>query len=107
MSLAFASASFAQDPAPPAAQSGEDEQLVVDVTGGQRAALPVAVPYMPTPQPADTAAGNTSGLGRQVAEIVATDLRNSGLFTPVGPTGLRPVSFPQVTAPDYPYFATT
>src|SRR3978361_1509854 len=62
---------------------------------------------MPTPQAADTAAGNSATLGHQVAEIVATDLRNSELFTPIGPSGLPDVSFPQVTAPDYGAFAST
>ena len=102
----FAGAAPAQTPEE-AQGPEEDGQLVVDVTGGRRAALPIAVPYMPTPQPAATAAGNTQALGRQVAEIVATDLRNSGLFTPIGPGGLQAVSYPQVTAPDFPYFATT
>jgi len=108
-SLLIGTAAMAQTPAEqPAGQEGQDEgQLVVDVTGGQRAALPIAVPYMPTPQAADTAAGNTEALGRQVADIVATDLRNSGLFTPIGPGGLQPVSFPQVTAPNFPYYSTT
>jgi TolB protein len=106
----LAAPAFAQTPPPPPAegQDGKDDgQLVVDVTGGQRAALPIAVPYMPTPQAADTAAGNTGALGRQVAEIVSADLSNSGLFTPIGPGGLAPVSFPQVTAPDFGYFSTT
>ena len=108
-SLILGAAAFAQTPpAPPEGQEeGEDSQLVVDVTGGRRAALPIAVPYMPTPAAADTAAGNTQALGRQVAEIVSNDLRNSGLFTPIGPSGLQPVSFPQVTAPDFGYFSTT
>ena len=105
-SLAFAAAAAAQTP--PAEPQGQDEdQLVVDVTGGRRAALPIAIPYMPTPQAADTAAGNTQALGRQVADIVASDLRDSGLFTPIGPSGLQAISFPQVTAPDFPYFSTT
>jgi TolB protein len=104
-SLAIAAAAVAQTP--PAEPQGQDEdQLVVDVTGGRRAALPIAIPYMPTPGAADTAAGNTLALGRQVAEIVASDLRDSGLFTPIGPGGLQAVSFPQVTAPDFPYFST-
>jgi len=99
----LASAGHAQaDP-----QSAEPPPLEVDVTGGQRAALPIAVPDMPTPQESATAAGGTGALGRQVADIVAADLRNSGLFTPIGPGGLHAVSFPQVTAPDFPYFATT
>ncbi|MGZ8281432.1 MAG: Tol-Pal system beta propeller repeat protein TolB [Allosphingosinicella sp.] len=104
--MALFAGAAAQGQTPP--EQGQDEgQLVVDVTGGRRAALPIAVPYMPTPQAADTAAGNTSALGRQVADIVATDLRNSGLFTPIGPSGLQAVSFPQVTAPNFDYFATT
>ena len=106
--IALAVPALAQTPDQSQGQpQGEDEQLVVDVTGGQRAALPIAVPYMPTPAATDTAAGNTQALGRQVADIVATDLRNSGLFTPIGPSSLRPVSYPQVTAPDFPYFSTT
>ncbi len=107
--LSLSAPAFAQEavpvaPAPPTAGQEEDGQLVVDVTGGQRAALPIAVPFMPTPQSADTPAGNTAALGRQVAEIVAADLRNSELFTPIGPSGLNPVSYPQVTAPDFGYF---
>ena len=57
---------------------------------------------MPTPRGASTAAGETGALGRQVAEIVATDLRNSGLFTPGRarrPARRSPIA--QVTAPDF------
>ncbi|HEY5711519.1 MAG TPA: Tol-Pal system beta propeller repeat protein TolB [Allosphingosinicella sp.] len=103
-----AAPAFAQTPPTPPAEDQEDSgQLVVDVTGGRRAALPIAIPVMPTPAPADTPAGNTAALGQQVAGIVASDLRDSGLFTPIGPGGLRGVSFPQVTAPDFPYFSST
>lgn len=94
-------------PAPAAQPATEPPPLEVDVTGGQRAALPIAVPVMPTPAAADTAAGNTGALGRQVADIVSTDLGNSGLFTPIGPDGLPAVSFPQVTAPDFAAFSAT
>ena len=52
----WSSAAVAQPPAPPQPApapgqppAGDDGQLVVDVTGGRRAALPIAVPYMPTP----------------------------------------------------------
>jgi TolB protein len=110
----WSSAAVAQPPAPPPPApapgqppAGDDGQLVVDVTGGRRAALPIAVPYMPTPAEAATPAGSTGALGRQVAEIVATDLRNSQLFTPIGPSGLNAVAYPQVQAPDFGYFSTT
>jgi len=96
----------AQAQQPPAqAEIPEDEPIRVGE--GITAPIPIAIPFMPTPQSADTPAGNTTNLGRQVAEIVAADLRGSGLFTPMGPAGLRPVSFPQVTSPDFPYFGST
>jgi len=94
----------AQQPAAPGADPG---QLVVDVTGGRRAPMPIAIPYMPTPAATGTAAGNTDALGRQVADIIANNLRNSGLFSPIGPAGLPGVAFPQVTAPDFAAFAGT
>jgi TolB protein len=82
-------------------------QLSVDVTDESAADMVIAIPVMPTPQAAATAAGNTEALGRQVAEVVAADLRNSGLFKPVGPGGLRAVTFPEVTAPAFDYWPTT
>jgi TolB protein len=106
---ACAAGALAQTQPPPPPPDGDDDsgQLVVDVTGGRRAALPIAIPVMPTPAAADTPAGNTAALGQQVAGIVSSDLRDSGLFTPIGPSGLRAVTFPQVTAPDFPYFSST
>ena len=62
---------------------------------------------MPTPTQAVTAAGDTAALGVKVAEIVAADLRGSGLFAPQGPEGLAPVSMVQVTAPDFRHWAGT
>jgi TolB protein len=76
-------------------------QLSVDVTDESGDDLVIAVPVMPTPQSADTPAGSTEALGRQVAEVVAADLRGSGLFRPVGPGGIRAVPFPEVSAPAY------
>lgn len=78
--------------------------LEVDVTGGISAPLQIAIPVMPTPQVVSTAAGSTDALGRQLAEIVASDLRNSGLFTPAPPSSLRAVTVPEVTAPAYDYW---
>ena len=77
-------------------------QLSVDVTDESGAAkLKVAVPAFPTDQVAATPAGSTDALGRAVAQVVADDLRNSGLFAPSGPGGMRAVSMAEVTAPAY------
>ena len=63
-------------------------QIKVDVTDETTAELVIAVPVMPTPQAASTAAGTTDVLGHQVAEVVAADLQGSGLFKPLGPSGV-------------------
>ncbi len=82
-------------------------QIRVDITGGISAPMPIAVPAMPTPAVANTAAGSTAALGRQVADVITNDLKNSGLFAPLGPGSVRPVSFPQVVSPDFPYWGGT
>ncbi|HEY0445979.1 MAG TPA: Tol-Pal system beta propeller repeat protein TolB [Allosphingosinicella sp.] len=88
--------------APAAAQP-----IRVDITGGIAAPMPIAIPVMPTPASANTPAGETGLLGRQVADIVTNDLRSSGLFSPLPQGSLRPVAYNQVTAPDFPGWATT
>ncbi len=99
-----AQAPISVTPPPPAAQG---ELLEVDVIGGISAPMQIAVPAMPTPASVTTPAGETGSLGRQVAQIVATDLRNSGLFTPTGPDGLPRVPFEQVRAPDFGYWGNS
>lgn len=101
--FAGAGAALAQDTQPQPQADDEPVRVGEGVTTVQ----PIAIPYMPTPAAADTAAGNTEALGRQVAQIVATDLGNSGNFTPIGPSGLPNVSYPQVQAPDYAAFSGT
>jgi len=80
-------------------------QISVDVTDESSRDLSIAVPYMPTPQVAPTPTGTTEALGRQVAEVVAADLRGSGLFKPVGPSGVGAISFAEVTAPGFDRWA--
>ena len=87
-------------PAPPPASSG-GTAIEVDVVGGTTADVVIAVPVMPTPQSVPTEAGSTEALGRQVAEVVASDLRGSGLFKPLGPSGVPGITFPEVTAPNF------
>ena len=99
------SAQDAPAPAPPpasAAQSAaEADPLVVDIEGGISSPMTVAVPPMPTPRSAPTPAGETGALGVRVADVVAGDLRASGLFRPSGPAGLRAIGYGEVAAPSY------
>lgn len=76
-------------------------QLSVDVTGDIDSNLKIAVPPMPAQQEATTPAGSASDLGRKVAEVIASDLKGSGLFDPSGPGGLPAIPFPEVTFPQY------
>ena len=76
-------------------------QIKVDVTDESSNDLVIAIPAMPTPAATPTAAGPTDTLGRQVAEVVAADLRGSGLFKPQGPAGVDGISFADVTAPQF------
>ena len=84
-----------------AAASPAAAQLKVDVTAEGSEDMVIAVPVMPTPQPVSTAAGATDALGRQIAEVVANDLQGSGLFRPVGPSGVPAIGFAEVTAPQF------
>ena len=59
-------APLAAQTASPPPPEGESGRLVVDVVGGVTAPMPIAVPVMPTPLAADTPAGSTAALGRQV-----------------------------------------
>ena len=94
-----------QQPATPAGQ--EAAPLEVSVTGGVSAPMPIAIPAMPTAQVVSTPAGPTDVLGRQMADIIANDLKNSGLFTPLGAGQLRPVGFQEVNAPAFDYWGGT
>jgi len=80
-------------------------QLSVDVTNTIESNLRIAVPGMPTQQNVETPAGSTELLGQKIAEVIATDLRNSGLFTPMGPSGVYKPTVPEVTNPGYDRWA--
>jgi TolB protein len=108
LAAALALPAGAQTPAPnapPPAAAGAP--IRVDITGGISQPMPIAIPVMPTPAPTATAAGNTDALGAQLAQVISGDLKGSGLFTPLGASQLRPVTFAQATAPDYGGWLTT
>ena len=91
-------ASAQTTPAPPA--EDEPELVEFDTAKVRR----IAVPSFVAANPADTAAGNSSDLSRQIAEVIAANLRNSGLFEPQGPAGIRTITLGEVTAPQYDYW---
>ncbi|MES2755446.1 MAG: Tol-Pal system beta propeller repeat protein TolB [Pseudomonadota bacterium] len=96
----LAAPAAAQTPQPPAGQ--DDDELVVDVTGGQsRGPLSIAIPVIPTAATVQTAAGTTDQLGRQLSDIIRSDLKNSGLFTPLAADRTLPVAFGDVTQPQF------
>ncbi len=106
--LALGGPATAQDapPTAPPADTG-NQRLRVDITGGIAAPTPIAIPVMPTPQVQQTQAGSTDALGRQLAEVITNDLRNSGLFTPLSPGQLRPVAMPEVTQPAFDFWGSS
>ena len=63
--------------------------------------LGIAIPAFATnadrPTPAN--AQGTGALGVELSRVVFNDLRNNGLFRPVGPDSLPRPSYPQITAP--------
>jgi TolB protein len=61
------------------------------VGGSVKTNVAIAVPVMPG-----------DPVGRQVAEVIATDLRSTGLFTPLGPAGVPGYSIEQAGNPAYP-----
>ena len=97
LSLLLASSATAQD-APP---------IEVNVVGGVNAQATIAVPPMPTSSNADTPAGGTAALGRQVAGVVASDLRSTGNFTPLGPDGIGTYAYTETSSPAYAKWRAT
>ncbi len=96
----------------PAAQPGLSTEpaqsgLSVDVTASSGDDLRIAVPVLATDQVRDTPAGSTDALGRQIAEVIAADLRGSGLFRPMGPSGIPTVTFAEANAPNFTVWPQT
>lgn len=94
-----------QPTAQAAAPAGESQELpTIDVTDESAQDLTIIIPPMPTQQVVSTPAGSTDALGRQVSQIIADNLRNTGLFKPLGPTGVRAIPVSEVSAPDFGYW---
>ncbi len=74
------------------AQDTQQPEPAPELVGGSvRTNVAIAVPVMPG-----------DPVGRQVAEVIATDLRSTGLFTPLGPGGVPGYSVEEAGNPAYP-----
>jgi TolB protein len=84
--MMLATSAAAQEPPP----------VEVDIVGGGvKSAITIAVPAMPS------AGGAGDSRGRQIAEVISSDLRSTGLFTPLGPNGIGTYSYAQASNPAY------
>ena len=74
------------------AQDTPQSEPAPELVGGSvRTNTAIAVPVMPG-----------DPVGRQVSEVIAADLRSTGLFTPIGPGGLPGYSVEEAGNPAYP-----
>jgi TolB protein len=105
--LLFAFALLAAAPAqaqqlePQSAEEGGLSGTVSDDSEWQD--LGIAIPAFATNAdvPTPTSAGSTAALGQVLAQVITANLRNNGLFKPVGPESLPRPGFEQVQAPDF------
>lgn len=65
--------------------------------------LGIAIPAFATNAdvPTQTNAGSTAALGNSIAQVITANLRNNGLFKPVGPDSLPRPTYAQIPAPDF------
>ena len=63
----------------------------------------IAVPAFATPANVPTKAegGDTQTLGRNIAQIITSNLERSGLYKPMGPGQVRAISYGEVAAPQF------
>lgn len=105
-SVAVSGTAFAQGAPAPAVNAPPPQDGGLEVTVSDDSAwndLGIAITTFATDQdvPTRTNAGTTGQLGRALAQVVAGDLKNNGLFKPSGPDGLPQPAYGQIQAPDY------
>ena len=67
----------------------------------QEPAQVVAVPQLATPENVRTDVGYTGTVARQVADVIASDLRTTREVVPLGPEGMRVYPYAEATAPAF------
>ena len=76
--------------------------LRIDVTGGSIQPLPIAVSPFVAANPEATPDGSLAALSAKLSEVIASDLRSSGLFRPIDPRAFTStVSYANVAAPEF------
>ena len=104
LALSAAPAAAQEVAPPPIAPPAEDEGLAVTVTDENAwQNLGIAIPTFATDrdQPTPANSQGTGALGHELARVVFSDLRNNGLFRPVGPDSLPRPSYQQITSPAF------
>jgi TolB protein len=79
----------------------------VDINAGIAQPLPIAVPAFASAASTPTEAGSTTELGGKVAQVIANDLKSSGLFRPLDPAAYTTnVGIADVTRPQFANWRT-
>jgi TolB protein len=79
----------------------------VDINSGIAQPLPVAVPGFAATAAQPTEAGSTAELGGRIAQVIANDLKSSGLFRPIDPQAYTTtVGAADVTRPQFANWRT-
>ena len=100
----LAAPALAQPASAPATPPAADEEQGLSVTVTDESAwqdLGIAIPAFATNRNQPTAANaqGTDALGVELGRVVFNDLRNNGLFKPVGPDSLPRPTYPEISAP--------
>jgi TolB protein len=96
----LALAQSAAQPAPAAAPPPAEPRETIEGTLSTERAI-IIIPALTTPATTTVAGLSTDTLGRQIAEVISANLERSGLYNPLGPTGVRGISMSEVTAPRF------
>ena len=75
---------------------------VTDESAWQDLGIAIASFATDTNRPTPANSQGTAQLGLELARVITADLKNNGLFRPVGPDALPKPTFPQITAPNWP-----
>lgn len=95
---ALAAAQTAPATAATAAEQPRTAEVVAEVSAAKSV---IIIPALTTPATATVAGLSTDTLGRQIAEIISANLERSGLYSPIGPGGIRAIAMAEVTAPRF------